>query len=29
MRYARIQANPLDPLKAEDVLQALKDCGAS
>ncbi len=29
VRYARIQANPLDLLKAEDVLQALKDSGAS
>jgi len=29
VRYARIQANPLDLLKADDVLQALKDSGAS
>jgi alkyl hydroperoxide reductase subunit AhpC len=29
VRYARIQANPLDLLKADDVLQAMKDSGAS
>lgn len=29
VRYARIQANPLDLLKADEVLQALKDSGAS
>ena len=29
VKYARIQSNPLDLLKPEEVLQALKDSGAS
>jgi peroxiredoxin len=29
VRYAKIQANPLDLLKPEEVLQALKESGAS
>ena len=28
VRWAKIQANPLDLLKAEDVLKALKESGA-
>ena len=29
VRYAKIQTNPLDLLKPEEVLQALKESGAS
>jgi peroxiredoxin len=29
VRYVKVQANPLDLLKAEDVLKALKESGAS
>ena len=28
VRYKKVQANPLDLLKPEEVLQALKDSGA-
>jgi peroxiredoxin len=29
VRYAKVQTNPLDLLKSEEVLQALKESGAS
>jgi peroxiredoxin len=29
VRYMKVQANPLDVLKADDVLKALKESGAS